>query len=165
LTNHARKEVFNTIRRTCQFVIKAKITRVWFNSWATHLRKLTRSSMTQTSLINRQRLKMHQSLREIESFLITQIKSKKIDLTSFFFRRRVLDIFSSIYFCDWHQQTVKHIIMFCNQFDRETLKRELNINDYKVITSTSRTLRTLVSWFMQLKLLSQFSLTRDMLYD
>jgi hypothetical protein len=100
--NHARKEVFNTITRTCQFAIRTKVTRVWFDSWATHLQKLTRSSMIQTSLINRQRLKMHQSLRKIESFLITQIRSKKIDLTSFFFRKWVLDVFSSICFCNWH---------------------------------------------------------------
>jgi hypothetical protein len=121
--------------------------------------------MTQTDIIDRQRLKMHQSLRKVESSLITQIRSKKIDLTSFFFHRRVLDVFSSICFCDWHQQTTKHVIMFCRQFDRETLKRELNTNDYKIITSTSRTLRILVAWFMQLNLLSQFSLTRNILYE
>jgi hypothetical protein len=55
--------------------------------------------------------------------------------------------------------------MFCKQFDRETLKRELNTNDYRIITSTSHILKILVAWFMQLKLLSQFSLTRDILYD
>jgi hypothetical protein len=55
--------------------------------------------------------------------------------------------------------------MFCKQFDRETLKRELNINDYRIITSISRILKILIAWFMQFKLLSQFSLTRDILYD
>jgi hypothetical protein len=121
--------------------------------------------MTQTNIINRQYLKMHQSLRKIESSLITQIKSKKIDLASFLFYRRVLDVFSSIYFCDWHQQTIKHVIMFYKQFDRETLKRELNIYDYRIITSSSRTLKILVAWFMQLNLLSQFSLTKNILYE
>jgi hypothetical protein len=149
-----KNEAYNAIMRTCQSLIKAKHTRVWFDSWAIYLREITRSSMTQTDIISRQRFKMHQSLRKIESFLITQIRSKKIDLTSFFFHRRVLDVFSSICFCDWYQQTIKYVIMFCRQFDRETLKRELNTNDYRIITSTSRTLRILVAWFMQLNLLS-----------
>jgi hypothetical protein len=163
--NHTKNEAYNAIIRACQTLIKAKHTRVWFDSWAIYRREITRSSITQTDIIDRQRLKMHQSLRKIESSLITQIKSKKIDLTSFLFHRQILDVFSSICFCDWHQQTIKHVIIFCRQFDRETLKRELNTNDYRIITSTSRILKILVAWFMQLNLLSQFSLIRNILYE
>jgi Skp family chaperone for outer membrane proteins len=100
---HTKNETYNAIMRACQSLIKAKHIRVWFDSWAIYLREIIRSSMTQTDIINCQCLKMHQLLRKVESSLIIQIRSKKIDLTSFLFHRRVFDVFSSIYFCDWNQ--------------------------------------------------------------
>jgi hypothetical protein len=162
---HTENEAYNAAMRACQSLIKAKHTRAWSDSWAAYLRGVTRPSVAQTGIIGRQRLKMHQSLRKAESSLITQIRSEKIGLASFLFHRRVPGVLSPACSCGWHQQTAKHVIMFCRQFDRETLKRELNTNDYRVITSTPRTLRILVAWFMQLNLLSQFSLARDILYE
>jgi hypothetical protein len=124
------------------------------------------SISTQIDLVDKKRLKLHDQLKKIESFLTIQIRIEKIDFASFFYRRKIFNVKSIFCRCDWNNQTIKHVIMFCSLMnDRNQLFTNVNINDYHVMTHLSKKFKTIVKWLMQHDLLQQFSLIIELLYE
>jgi hypothetical protein len=67
--------------------------------------------------------------------------------------------------CGWGNQTAKHVIMFCPLMnDRNQLFKDVDINDYHVMTHSGKRLKTIVKWLLQHDLLQQFSLAIELLY-
>jgi hypothetical protein len=108
----------------------------------------------------------HDQLKKAESSLTIQICIEKIDCASFLHRRKVFDVKSIFCRCDWDNQTIKHVIMFCSLInDRNQLFRDVDINDYHVMTHSSKRFKTIVKWLLQHDLLQQFSLIIELLYE
>jgi hypothetical protein len=138
----------------------------WKKKWIEYAFFVLASISTQIDLVDKKRLKLHDQLKKIESFLTTQIRIEKIDLTSFLHRRKIFDMKSIFCQCDWSNQTTKHVIMFCSLMnDRNQLFKDVDINDYHVMTHSSKKLKTIVKWLMQHDLLQQFSLIIELLYE
>ncbi len=115
--------------------------------------------------VDKKRLKLHNQLKKAESSLTTQIRTEKIGFASFLHRRKVLGVESAFCRCGWSNQTAKHVIMFCPLMsDRNQLFKDVDINDYHVMTHSSKKLKTIVKWLMQHDLLQQFSLITELLY-
>jgi hypothetical protein len=49
--------------------------------------------------------------------------------------------------------------------DQNQLFKDVDINDYHVMTHSSKKLKTIVKWLMQHDLLQQFSLIIELLYE
>ncbi len=120
----------------------------------------------QIDLVDKKRFKLHDQLKKIENFLTIQIRIKKIDFARFLHRRKILDVKSIFCRCDWNNQTIKHNIMFCLLMnDRNQLFKNVDINDYHVMTHSSKKFKTIVKWLLQHDLLQQFSLIIELLYE
>jgi hypothetical protein len=138
----------------------------WKKRWTEYAFFVLASISTQIDLVDKKRLKLHDQLKKIESFLTIQIRIEKIDFASFLYRRKILDVKSTFCRCDWSNQTTKHVIMFCSLMnDRNQLFKDVDINDYHVMTHSSKKLKTIVKWLMQHDLLQQFSLIIELLYE
>ena len=103
---------------------------------------------------------------KVESALATQIRYEKIRLANFLFNRRVPGIMTPAGSCEWQKQTAKNIILHCRLIDRryEVLK-QIGINDYRTIMSSSKKLKKLTTWIIKANLLTQFSLASQLLYE
>jgi hypothetical protein len=138
----------------------------WKKRWTEYAFFVLASIWTQIDLVDKKRLKLHDQLKNIESSLTIQIRIEKIDFASFLHRRKILDVKSIFCRCDWSNQTTKHVIMFCSLMsDRNQLFKDVDINDYHVMTHSSKKLKTIVKWLMQHDLLQQFSLITELLYE
>jgi hypothetical protein len=138
----------------------------WKKRWTEYAFFVLASISIQIDLVDKKCLKLHDQLKKIESSLTIQIRIEKIDFASFFHRRKIFDVKSIFCRCDWNNQTTKHVIMFCSLMnDRNQLFKDVDINDYHVMTHSSKKLKTIVKWLMQHDLLSQFSLIVELLYE
>jgi hypothetical protein len=89
-----------------------------------------------------------------------------MNFASFFHRRKIFDVKSIFCRCDWNNQTIKHVIMFCSLMnDRNQLFKDVDVNNYHVMTHLSKKFKTIVKWLMQHDLLQQFSLIIELLYE
>ncbi len=124
------------------------------------------SISTQIDFVDKKRFKLSYQLKKIESSLTTQIRIEKIDFASFFYRCKIFDVKSIFCRCDWKNQTIKYVIMFCSLMnDRNQLFKNVDINDYYVMTHLNKKFKTIVKWLMQHDLLQQFSLIIELLYE
>jgi hypothetical protein len=138
----------------------------WKKRWIEYAFFVLASISTQIDFVDKKRFKLHDQLKKIESFLTIRIRIEKIDFASFLHRRKILDVKSIFCWCDWSNQTIKHVIMFCSLMnDRNQLFKDVDINDYHVMTHSSKKLKTIVKWLMQHDLLQQFSLITEFLYE
>jgi hypothetical protein len=138
----------------------------WKKKWTEYAFFVLASISIQIDFVDKKRLKLHDQLKKIESFLTIQICIEKINFASFLHRRKILDVKSIFCRCDWSNQTIKHVIMFCSLMsDRNQLFKNIDINDYHVMTHSSKKFKTIVKWLMQHNLLQQFSLITELLYE
>ena len=104
---------------------------------------------------SKKRLKIHTQLKKAES---AQIRTGKIGLADFLYKRRVPSVTSPACSCGWHRQTPEHVIMFCRLIDnREQMFRAAGTSDYQQLTKSSKTLKILTAWLMKTGFLNQFS--------
>jgi hypothetical protein len=132
-----QKKLFqkNKTKNTRRLKIYKKIFNVkWKRIWATYQMKHSRNfCLTLTNDITIKKLKLHEKLTKFESNLTTQIRTNRIKLIDYFFNRKMSNVVSSICFCDWIKQNVKHIVLQClnhsqkrNKMLKKTTRRALD---------------------------------------
>jgi hypothetical protein len=138
----------------------------WRRSWSEYQTKNKRRNCVALSFqIFTKRLKLHNNLFKIESSLITQMRTNRIELRKYLFHRRIFIIVISACFCDWFKQTIKHVMLFYFNHNRtrksmllvvetQNLRRLLNIN---------KKIKVMTRWLMKTDILAQFSLTIECL--
>ena len=93
--------------------IKVRHANAWTDSWKTYQNRVIEPSMAQTASLDKKSAEIHSLLKKAESVLATQIRTGKICLADFLRKRRVPGLTSPACPCDWHRQTLEHVIMFC----------------------------------------------------
>jgi hypothetical protein len=107
----------------------------WKKRWIEYVFFVLASISIQIDFVEKKRLKLHKQLKKIENFLTIQIRIEKIDFASFLHRRKIFDVKSIFCRCDWNNQMIKHVIMFCSLMnDWNQLFKNVDINDYHVMT-------------------------------
>jgi hypothetical protein len=74
----------------------------WKKRWIEYAFFVFVSTSIQIDFVDKKRLKLHDQLKKIESFLTTQIRIEKIDFANFLHRRKILDVKSIFCKCDWN---------------------------------------------------------------
>jgi hypothetical protein len=72
-------------------------------------------------------------------FSTTQIRIEKINFANFLHRRKILDVKSIFCRCDWNNQTIKHVIIFCS-----LMMIEINCSKMSILT-------IITSWRIRIK--------------
>jgi hypothetical protein len=138
----------------------------WKRSWNEYQTKNRRKDcVALSSQICKKSLKLHDNLFKIESNLITQIRTNRIELAKYLFHRRVHIIVISACFCDWLRQTLKHVMFFClNQNrTRESMLLVVETQNLRRLLNINKRVRVMTRWLMKTNILAQFSLTIECL--
>ena len=143
--------------------IKARQMKVWNDSWCAYQNRVIEPSIAQSVPLSKKRLKIHTQLKKAESALTTQIRTGKIGLADFLYKRRVPSVTSPACSCGWYRTTPENVIMFCRLIDNREIFRAAGTNDYLQLTKLSKTLKILTTWLMKTALLNQFSLASTLL--
>lgn len=87
-------------------------------------------------------LKKNDEFAKAESSLTDQIRTEKIDLAHFLYRRHVLAATSPACNCGWNSQTAKHIIRHCRlRSNRQRILEEAGPTDYRTLATTLKGLK------------------------
>jgi hypothetical protein len=110
--------------------------------------------LTLTNDITIKKLKLHEKWTKFESILTTQIRTNRIKLIDYLFNKKVLNIVSSICFCDWVKQNVKYIILqyFDQSQKKDNLFKENYTMNFKRFIIIIKNVTTMINWFMKTNL-------------
>lgn len=113
--------------------------------------------------ISAKRLRIHQSMSKPESSLITQMRTERIGLADYLFRRRVPTITSPTCTCGHARQTLRHVLTGCpdHRTNRGRMFIAAGTTDYRRLLSTPKGLKAAANWLMKTNLLTQFSLAAE----
>ena len=82
--------------------LKSLFKHKWKNKWSVYQKQAQRSETTASKgELGLKRLKRYKKLTKFVNALIIQIRSEKIELTNFLFRRRVYDVETKVCECDF----------------------------------------------------------------
>ena len=163
---HREATVAARARHKQMQTIRARQIKVWNDSWCVYQNRVIEPSIAESVPLSKKRLKIHTQLKKAESALITQIRTTKIGLADYLYKRRVLSVTSPACSCSWHRQTTEHVIMFCRLIDnREQIFRADDTSDYQQLTESSKTLKILTALLMKTGFLNRFSLASILLYN
>jgi len=109
---------------------------------------------------------IHAGLRKAESSILTQIRTGRMGLASFLNRAKLLDFPSSNCQCGQAKETAAQIIAYCSRFaeQRRILTNPLTCRqDVKALVSSAAGEKSLVRWFLRLRILPQFLFAEELL--
>ncbi|KAI6787639.1 hypothetical protein KC361_g9452 [Hortaea werneckii] len=108
----------------------------WQTSWQHELTGRTTFRHTPAPL--KKVLQLHDGLTKRQSAILVQLRTEKIGLRDFLFRRKVPDILDPTCICQEGRQTVRHILLTCRKL-KEIRRQELGHlpegNDLRAILS------------------------------
>ncbi len=138
----------------------------WKQSWSSYQTR-NRRKFCETLLknISFKRIKLHKNLSKSKSALATHMKTERIELTDYFFFRRVLTMLTSSCSCEHSRQTFRHVLLFCSKWfeERSRMLRNDETTNMKRLLNSSKNLKTTINWLMKINLLTQFSLAKEYL--
>ena len=124
--------------------IKEHFKTKWKNSWILYCAQSHRNKLT-IKITDEKHIepKLHFELNKTKNVLTIQIKIEIINLTNYLYKARISKITISICKCEYHRQTIKHIIIICSKHvdNRDTLMFKTEIINYRKLTETSANLK------------------------
>jgi hypothetical protein len=152
-------------RSTRKDVLEDHFHSEWTREWEKYRQSIPpcRRSPAQADTDLGHRQKFHVGASKGESSLMVQIRTEKIGLRAFLALRQVPG-YTPECECGEGIQTPKHVILTCSNTanNRPEWLWKIGTCDYKVLTSTTRGLRAVAQRLMELNLLPQFRLAREM---
>jgi hypothetical protein len=96
--------------------------------------------------IFKKRFKLHHNFLKVKSNLATQMRTNRINLTKYFFHKRMFIIISSIYSCDWFKQITKHVVFFCSNHHvyKKNMLRKVKTTKYNRFFDISKILKIMI---------------------
>jgi hypothetical protein len=141
--------------------IRELTTQGWEQQWTKYLQSIPPAKRRLPALLDksRDRTKLHQGFSKSMSALITQIRTEKIGLNAFLTTMKVPG-YTATCDCGWGQQTAKHIILYCPQYQtqRNKLFQDAETRDYQKMLVTPRGAKAAATFLQTTNLLPQFQL-------
>lgn len=136
----------------------------WKKSWTRTNQERRSGLVAQCTEWNPKLRHLHTKLTKPQSTLATLLRIEHIGLEDYLYRRKVPGHPTPACPCGWHRQTPKHILPFCPQYQqgRSEMLQKAGTTDYHSLLSTKKGIILATSWFLQLVLLNQFSLAKEM---
>ena len=103
-------------------------------------------------------LKLHDSLTKRQSAILVQMRTEKIGLRDFLFRRRVPDILDPMCECQEGRQTVRHVLLICRRLKdirRQELGHLPDSNDLRAILSKRKVATKAIKFMERVQILGQ----------
>ncbi len=109
---------------------------------------------------------LHAGLFKVESSVGVQLRTEKIGLRAFLYKRRVPGVDSASCECGWRYQDIKHMLILCPNHaeGRKLMFERAGSDDFRQIVLTSKGLKSATEWVIQRGMLGQFTLAREQLF-
>jgi hypothetical protein len=130
-----------SMRKTWHKLFRVK----WQQSWNVYqIKDRRRVCETLTKNISSKRRTLHKILFKSESVLITHMRTNRIDLANYLFFRRVSTMLTSSCICDYSRQTLKHMLLFCNDkaTNKQSMFREDETTNLRKLLNIEKRLKT-----------------------
>ena len=141
--------------------------------WSQSIREVQAQQQRQTHLLTEfsqiliKALLRHKGLCKHQSSLLTQIRTGKVGLRAFLFKRKVLDVATPWCQCDRGKETAAHLVLDCSKLlqqrtELQRLQQPLALHTYQDFikaTSQPRRARQLVHWLLSTRRFPEFCLT------
>ncbi len=118
--------------------------REWRNMWNAYQTK-NRRRICETLMknITSKKMKLHKNLIKSKNSFATHMRTKRIELTDYFFFRRVFIVLTSDCFCEHSKQTLQHILLFCRDWSesRQRMLRDDETTNMSKLLSISKSLK------------------------
>jgi ribonuclease HI/exonuclease III len=141
-----------TLRRWC----KTQAERQWISAWRED--KKGRTTYRHTPTPTKKVLQLHERLSKRESALLVQLRTEKIGLNDFLFKRHVPDIPSPGCDCGERRQTVAHVLLRCSKYKDLRNRIFANLsgrNSLRTILSTPQLATKAIEYMEQTQILGQ----------
>lgn len=140
----------------------------WKDKWKGYqdgLPSYTRSP-AQTGALYDERLGLYANMPKAQSSVAVQLRTGKIGLRAFLYKRRVPGIKSTGCECGWRYQDAHHMLIFCpnHQVGRDEMTKKAGTKDFRRIVATSKGLGAATEWIIQRGILGQYSLAKEQLF-
>jgi hypothetical protein len=108
-------------------------------------------------------MKLHKDLIKSKSSFAIHMRTRRIELTDYFFFRRVFIVLTSDCLCEHSRQTLRHILFFCRDWteSRQCMLRDDETTNMSRLLNISKSLKISIIWLMKINLLTQFSLIKE----
>ena len=107
---------------------------------------------------------MHTSLNKAQSTVATLLRTRVIGLNDWLYMVGVPGIDSPACPCGWQRQTPEHIVTACSlhEVGRDRLWQQARTDCYNDLLQDGKRLVLVTRWFIQRRILQQFSIAADM---
>ncbi len=144
------------LQATLKTWVKRQTRAEWTNSWKVETRG--RTTFKHTPRPSHKVLRLHHGLKKWQSALLIQMRTEKIGLRDFLWKRRVPEVDDPGCDCGEGRQTVDHILLRCrtyNDVQRRVFGRGGHI-DLRAILNESKLVTKAIRFMEQTRLLGQF---------
>jgi ribonuclease HI len=104
-----------TLQATCKMWTRKEADRNWHSSWQQETKG--RTTFRHTPAPSKKVLQLHDGLTKRQSAILVQMRTEKIGLRDFLFRRKVPDILDPMCDCQEGRQTVRHVLLVCRKLN------------------------------------------------
>ena len=111
-----------TLQATLKMWSRKVADKMWETSWQQETKG--RTTFRHTPAPSKKVLQLHEGLTKRQSAILVQLRTEKIGLRDFLFRRKVPDILDPMCTCQEGRQTVRHILLTCRKL-RDIRRLEL----------------------------------------
>ncbi|KAI6789402.1 hypothetical protein KC331_g213 [Hortaea werneckii] len=124
------------LQATLKMWSRKEADKMWETSWQQETKG--RTTFRHTPAPSKKVLQLHEGLTKRQSAILVQLRTEKIGLRDFLFRRKVPNILDPMCTCQEGRQTVRHILLTCRKL-RDVRRQELGHlpegNDLRAILS------------------------------
>jgi hypothetical protein len=130
--------------------------RNWQSSWQQETKG--RATLRHTPAPSKKVLQLHEGLTKRQSAILVQMRTEKIGLRDFLFRRKVPDVLDPMCDCQEGRQTMRHVLLICRKL-KEVRRQELGHlpegNDLRAILSKRKVATKAIKFMERVQILGQ----------
>jgi hypothetical protein len=110
-------------------------------------------------------MKLHKDLIKSKSFFATHMRTRRIELTDYFFFSSCIHRVNIELSREHSRQTLRHILFYCRDWskNRQRMLRDDETTNMSKLLNIAKSLKVSIIWLMKINLLTQFSLTKKYL--
>jgi len=136
--------------------------KMWETSWQQDTKG--RTTFRHTPAPSKKALQLHEGLTKRQSAILVQLRTEKIGLRDFLFRRKVPDILDPMCTCQEGRQTVRHILFTCHKLKdirRQELVHLPEGNYFRAILSKRRVAIKAIRFIERAQILGQSRIVEE----
>ena len=150
------------LQATLKMWSRKEADKMWKTSWQQETKG--RTTFRHTPAPSKKVLQLHEGLTKRQSAILVQLRTEKIGLRDFLFRRKVPEILDPMCDCQEGRQTVRHVLLICRKLKdirRQELGHLPERNDLRAILSKRKVATKAINFIERVQILGQIRVVEE----